>query len=168
MKIKIENLKIHDLDEFFTLFKELIETDFPYPPAVRKIDLTKNFNKEVFKRRITAKGAPVFLAKLKDQIVGFVVPSDDWGGVVRIQWLGVKKEFRKMGIASELLQEVERWALDNHFHCIYLYTETKDNIEFYKKHGFEYIGLQKEVWYGVNEHLLQKNIHEPFPEIFKI
>lgn len=136
LEIKIENLGLSDLNSFFILFKEIIENDFPFPPYVKRIHLTKNFNKNYFKKRLASKDIPILLAKADNKVVAFIVPSDDFGGVIRILWLGVKKDFRGKKIASTLIHRLERWAFDHHFHCIYLYTETQDNIKFYKKLGF--------------------------------
>lgn len=72
--------------------------------------------------------------------------------------MAVKKNFRGEGIGTKLIEELDKWALANKFHYIYLNTETDKNIEFYKKRGFRYVGIQKNSWFGEDEHILEKNV----------
>lgn len=65
--------------------------------------------------------------------------------MVYVDWFSVSKEYREKGWGTKLLQESESWALKHKYHYMYLHTESKKNISYYKKRGFRLIGIQKKV-----------------------
>lgn len=169
MRITTSNLKEKELGEFHKLFKKILKQDFPeYSREVREIQLNREFTKKNFLKMIGRKDEVVIITKTKGGIIGFTVLSKDTGGVVNLIWMGVKRGFRNLGVGSRLLEATEKWALNHQCHCILVNTENKRNVAFYLKRGYDYVGIQKEAWYGVKEYLLQKNICKPFRSIFKI
>ena len=169
MRITISNLKEKEVNEFYRLFKKTLKRDFPeYSREVREIQLDRDFTKKNFLKMVGRKDEVVIVVKVKGEIVGFAVLGKDKGGVVELIWLGVKRGFRNSGIGSKLLSAIERWAKEHKCHCLLVNTENKRNVAFYLKRGYDYVGMQKEAWYGVNEYLLQKNIGKPFKSILKI
>lgn len=169
MRTSVANLKEKELTEFYQLFRKLLKNDFPeYSRQVREVQLNRDFTKKSFLKMIGKKSEAVIVAKFKGEIIGFIVMEKYLGGVVDINWLGVKRGFRSEGIGSRLLAAAEKWALERKSHCLMVETENKRNVAFYLNRGYDYVGVQKESWYGVNEYLLQKNISKPFRSIFKI
>jgi len=60
-------------------------------------------------------------------------------------WIAVKKEYRKKGIGTTLIQQVCKWALEKGKKKIWTEISTKTNpfeipVAFYKKLGFKQIG----------------------------
>lgn len=169
MRITISNLKEKEINEFYKLFKKSLGRDFPeYSRKVREIQLNREFTKKNFLRMVGKKDEVIIIAKIKGKIIGFIVLAKETGGVVDIVWLGVKRGFRNAGIGSKLLIAGEKWSKEHKCHCLLVNTENKRNVAFYLKRGYDYVGMQKEAWYGVNEYLLQKNIGKPFKSILKI
>jgi ribosomal protein S18 acetylase RimI-like enzyme len=169
MRVTISNLREKEVNEFYKLFKKTLKQDFPeYSKQVREIQLNREFTKKDFLKMVGKKDEVVIVAREKRKIIGFVVLGKETGGVVEIIWLGVKRGYRNSGIGSRLLSATDKWATEHKCHCLTVCTENKRNVAFYLKRGYDYVGMQKEAWYGVNEYLLQKNICKPFRSIFKI
>lgn len=169
MRISITNLKEKEITQFYRLFRKLLKNDFPeYSRQVREVQLNRDFTKKSFLKMIGKKGATVIVAKFKGEIIGLIVLEKYQGGVVNLDWLGVRRGYRNSGVGSRLLAAAEKWTLEHKCHCLMANTENKRNVAFYLKRGFDYVGVQKESWYGVNEYLLQKNLCKPFRSIFKI
>lgn len=168
-KFTTNHLKEREINEFYSLFKKILKRDFPeYSRQVREIQLDRDFAKKNFLKMVGKKDEVVVIAKAEGKIIGFVVLGKDKGGVAEMIWLGVKRGFRNTGVGTKLLSAAEKWAIKHQCHCILVYTENKRNVAFYLKRGYDYVGIQKEAWYGVNEYLLQKNISKPFKSIFKL
>jgi len=169
MRISISTLKEKEIADFYQLFKKILKTDFPeFSLRVREVQLNRDFTKNNFLKMVGKKDEAIMVARTKGEIIGFAVLGKDKGGVVQLIWLGVKRGARNIGIGSRLLKALEEWAQTHQCHCLVVNTENKRNVAFYLKRGYDYVGVQKEAWYGVNEYLLQKNICKPFKSIFKI
>lgn len=163
------HLKEREINEFYSLFKKTLKRDFPeYSRQIREVQLNKDFTKKNFLKMVGKKDEIIIVAKVKKEIVGFIVLGKDGGGVVEIIWLGIKRGYRNSGVGSKLLAVAEKWAKNHQSHCLLVNTENKRNVAFYLKRGYDYVGIQKETWYGLNEYLLQKNICKPFKSIFKL
>lgn len=89
------------------------------------------------------------LAILDDQPVGCVIcqPLEGKKGLLAMPILAVKHEYRGAGIATKLLEEIEKNARKkNYFRLITKGTET--SISFFKKHNFQpylYVTLDNEI-----------------------
>jgi ribosomal protein S18 acetylase RimI-like enzyme len=80
------------------------------------------------------------------------------GKTVRVSQLLIKDEYRqKKGIGSKLLQEIEVICLKNSFHKIRLSTSEKhQNLEFYKKNGYQIEATLKNDAMGLEWYILSK------------
>ena len=88
-------------------------------------------------------------------IIGGLLGGTYWGWMyVDILW--VKEEYRKMGIGSKLLAEAEREAARRGCHHVHLDTMSWQAPEFYKKHGYELIGILPDIPSGNQKYLLIK------------
>lgn len=160
MKHSINQLSTTDLSPFLTFLKNFILNQFlDYPPNVRQAYWQKDFgNKERLLKELKTNKTRIYVARDKKKIIAFALVKIEPGGGFFLSWLGVDKPYRGQGIESEFLKKVEKVALAEGCHFIYLWTENQNNIRFYKKRGFGLVGLQKQAWYGQDEYLMQKNI----------
>jgi len=169
MKFKIKKLNSKHAAVIHSLIKGSLKEDFPiYLPRIAPI-YAKIFNEKFFRKFLNRKTNAGFGAfDQKNNLIASVEARGDFGGVAFVEWFIVKKVFRSMGVGTSLLKKVDQWLIKHKYHYEYLYTETEKNINFYKKRGFEYVGLQKKAWFGIDEHLMQKVLREkPFEEIFE-
>ena len=75
-----------------------------------------------------------------------------------IDVLWVKDEYRKEGLGSKLLEEVEMLAKEKECHLIHLDTFDFQAKDFYIKHGYEIFGVLDEYPEGHKRYYLKKNI----------
>ena len=100
---------------------------------------------EKFANRInSAEKLFIILAISDDEIVGFKL-GYQIDSIKFYSWIGgVKSEFRKQGIADELMKRQHHWCKTNGFHIVQ--TKTKNTFKpmliLNIKHGFDIIELQ--------------------------
>ena len=88
-------------------------------------------------------------------LIGGILGGTYWGWMyVDILW--VHKDHRKKGIGSRLLQEAESEALCRGCHHVHLDTMSWQAPGFYKKHGYEVIGVLPDIPSGNKKYLLMK------------
>lgn len=168
MKFTLRKLNQKDLPQLLELFNTVLQEDFPeYQPRVSIIYRQHIFNNKFFTKFFKRRTNTVIGSFENNKLIAFLVIYGHTGGVAEFIWLAVDKLYRRKGIATQILKEGEKWLLKNRFHYLFFHTENLQLIEFYKKRGYEYVGLQKKIWFGVDEHLLQKVLrNKPFEEIF--
>ena len=89
-----------------------------------------------------------FVAEVDKRIVGVVGCFMEFGNC-KLVHMAVLKEFRRKGIGTALLEEVEKFAGKNNAYKIWLDTSMslKESIEFYKSKRFRIVGeLEKHFW----------------------
>lgn len=167
MKFKIRKLTLKDLPKLLTLFNTSLQKDFiEFQPTVATV-YRNMFGRKYFREFLKKRKNRIFGAFDKNNLIGFFVLYGHSGGVLEYIWLIVDKESRGKGVGSSLLTEAEMWGLKNKFHHVYLHTMNLELVEFYKSRGFEHVGERKKLYFGVNEHLMQKILRDkPFEEIF--
>ena len=88
-------------------------------------------------------------------VIGGLLGGTYWGWMyVDILW--VKEEHRKTGIGSRLLARAEGEAKARGCHHVHLDTMSWQAPEFYKKHGYEVIGILPDIPSGNQKYLLMK------------
>ena len=75
-----------------------------------------------------------------------------------IDTLWIKSEFRKEGLGSELLKEIESIAKEKGCHLIHLDTFDFQAKDFYLKHGYEVFGVLDECPKEHKRYYMKKNI----------
>lgn len=75
-----------------------------------------------------------------------------------IDVLWIKEEYRKEGLGSKLLREVEKIAKEKGCHLIHLDTFDFQAKDFYVKHGYEVFGTLDECPQGHKRYFMKKNI----------
>ena len=90
-------------------------------------------------------------------IIAGILGGTYWGWMcVDILW--VHEGHRKKGIGTRLLLEAEREALQRGCHHVHLDTMSWQAPEFYKKHGYEVIGVLPDIPTGNQKYLLIKTL----------
>ena len=88
-------------------------------------------------------------------IIGGIIGGTYWGWMyVDILW--VHEDHRKKGIGSKLLLEAEKEAIRRGCHHVHLDTMSWQAPDFYKKHGYETIGILPDIPSGNQKYLLIK------------
>ena len=89
------------------------------------------------------------------KMIGGILGGTYWGWMyVDILW--VHESHRKQGIGSKLLQTAETEAIRRGCHHVHLDTMSWQAPDFYKKHGYEVIGILPDIPKGKQKYLLMK------------
>ena len=90
-------------------------------------------------------------------IIGGILGGTYWGWMyVDILW--VHESHRYQGIGSKLLRKAEKEAIRRGCHHVHLDTMSWQAPEFYKKHGYEVIGILPDIPSGNQKYLLMKTL----------
>ena len=90
-------------------------------------------------------------------IIGGILGGTYWGWMyVDILW--VREDHRRNGIGSRLLAEAEKEAVRRGCHHVHLDTMSWQAPDFYKKHGYEVIGVLPDIPDGNQKFLLMKKL----------
>ncbi|MBR6681784.1 MAG: GNAT family N-acetyltransferase [Clostridia bacterium] len=88
-------------------------------------------------------------------VIGGIIGGTYWGWMyVDILW--VHEDYRKKGIGTRLLLEAEKQALERGCHHVHLDTMSWQAPEFYKKHGYDVVGILPDIPKGNQKYLLMK------------
>jgi len=168
MNIKVKQLSTEDISEIFLLSSKIMTEDFPmYSPKVASIYADHYYSKKFYKKLLARDTNSILGIKDGGELRAIIVLKGDFGGVLFVELLAVKKEYRDKGLGSKLLEAAESWALKHSYHYFWLYTESDKNIEYYKRRGFKHVGVHEGAWFGSSEHIMGKQLKDkPFPEIF--
>ena len=92
---------------------------------------------ERFKQRLESKDGIFLLAEETNEIVG-VASGREYAGVCNLNFIGVKKEHRRKGVGSSLLDRFIEVAKERKAHKVWLYTSPSllPAIKLYIKNGF--------------------------------
>ena len=101
--------------------------------------------------------APLGLVEYDENgaIIGGLIGGTYWGWMyVDILW--VQENHRKKGIGTKLLREAEQEAIRRGCHHVHLDTMSWQAPMFYKKMGYEIIGILPDIPSGNQKYLLMK------------
>lgn len=115
-------------------------------------------------------GHPLEVEKHSDQLVLQVVENEKvLGGLIakktfdsiHLAELAVDFNHRKDGIGSRLMEEMEKWALEQNVHVITISTESYQAQAFYEKFGYREFGRLKDMPFkGVEKIYMVKYLSE--------
>ena len=85
------------------------------------------------------------VAEYQNEVIGSLGAIPESNSELRLKRMSVKKEFRRQGIAKNLLERIEKWALKHNFKEIILGTSEiqKDATRFWVDSGFKLIKKEK-------------------------
>jgi len=164
-KIEYSNLKPKESEEFHKFFSMMVNKFF-YPEYTKNTlkffcESEKEF--PVKNIREFAKTGNILVAKDGFKYVGSLIFNEPDGGVTFCRWIAVDDKYQNNGIASKLIDIYEDAAKNKGAHCIMLCTE-EENLDFYKKRGFQHMGVNPVGYYGVLDYWFYKQIQEPKEE----
>jgi len=163
MKIKIKKVKKEDASSSYSYFRDWVLQLFPdYKESLRKKMLEKVYNEKYISEQI-AKNGIVLMAVSENKPVGILITDPPLGGISFGIWLMVDSKLQKHGVGKSLLKKWEEEALEQGCHSLKLEADIR-NVEYYKKRGFEIIGLEKKGYFGTDNYLFHKIIAEPKEE----
>lgn len=105
---------------------KLVEYNLSQVPKTQKIDF-KNINKKIVDEK-------------NNIIAGCLAKMYCWN-VIYIDILWVDERYRKCGLGTKLLNEIEKIALEEKCSLIHLDTFDFQAKDFYTKHGYEVFGV---------------------------
>ena len=93
-------------------------------------------------------------------VIGGILGGTYWGWLyVDILW--VHESHRRTGIGSRLLREAEAEAIRRGCHHAHLDTMSWQAPAFYRKHGYEVVGILPDIPRGNQKYLLAKALTNP-------
>jgi len=104
------------------------------------------FSEKIYEDRLTDTIHLILIAEVDGKAVGFKVGYERDSAEVFYSWLGgVLDSHRRMGIATKLADEQERWAKNHGYHKVYFKTRNRFSkmIHFGLNRGFKIIDLIK-------------------------
>ena len=127
-------------------------------PSKNEIDFVRESLMQLNTARVGADGhTPLNLVEYDTDgsVIGGLLGGTYWGWMyVDILW--VREDHRYRGIGSKLLAEAEREAMRRGCHHVHLDTMSWQAPTFYKKHGYEVIGVLPDIPEGNQKYLLMK------------
>ncbi|NFV13984.1 GNAT family N-acetyltransferase [Clostridium sporogenes] len=94
----------------------------------------------------------------KGEIIGGILSKIYCWNCLYIDALWVKEEYRKDGLGTKLLKEVEKIAKDKNCKLIHLDTFDFQAKDFYIKHGYEIFGILDQCPENHKRYFMKKNI----------
>lgn len=137
-----------DLPVLVSLDKEY----FPYSP----------WPIEQFRAELTGKTRKFLVAEAAGQIIGYAgafLPSV--GGEADIMTVAVAPEFRRKGIATSFIKELEEWAKSRGADSMMLevITTNKSAISLYEKLGYQKLNIRKNYYgYGNDAQIMKRTL----------
>lgn len=157
----IEPLKTDDMHEFWSTFKDVLQSEFPgYTKKVVDHFLKNLYSERNFHYYLQTGQKSIFVAKINGTIVGFAVIDEPYGGVSLCRWLGVKRELQKQGIGSALIQTWLELAKKQGCHKAEVAAQPEAK-EFYEKVGLALEGKRKKSYFGIDQYIFGQVLAEP-------
>lgn len=134
--------------------------DMTHDPTKNEIDFIRESLMRFNEERVGKDGhSPLCLVEhdTDGSIIGGLIGGTYWGWMyVDILW--IHENHRRKGIGSTLLAEAEKEAVRRGCHHVHLDTMSWQAPDFYKKHGYEVIGILPDIPEGNQKYLLQKTL----------
>ncbi|MCL5090640.1 MAG: GNAT family N-acetyltransferase, partial [Patescibacteria group bacterium] len=120
-KISYRKLKNTDVPEIFSLSSTVFAEDFPtYSSKTAQIYGKHIFSKKYYKDFLSKRKNLILGAWMGKELIGIICLKSEDGGVVFVDILFIKKNYRGKGIGSKFLTLAEKWALDHKNHYLWL------------------------------------------------
>ena len=116
---------------------------------------------EQFRAEISGKTRNFLIAESEGEIIGYAsafLPSA--GGVADLMTIAVHPNFRRQGIAHQLIAELENWAAELGADSMMLEVDINNEnaIALYTKLGYQKLNIRKNYYgYGKDAQIMKKN-----------
>lgn len=117
-----------------------------------------NLSKVPLKQQVSVLWINRVIENTNGEIIAGILSKMYCWNCVYIDVLWIKEEYRKDGLGSRLLKEVEKIAKDKGCHLIHLDTFDFQAKDFYIKHGYEIFGILDECPQGHKRYFMKKII----------
>lgn len=165
MKININSITHSEVDIFWNLFVEILESQFPgYSKKVITFMVEKIYSRNFFIYWLNHSIKTVFLVYADNKAVGFAVIDEPYGGVSFCRWLGIKKEYQRQGIGTKLIQKWLDLARQSGCHKAEVAAQPTAR-DFYKKVGLVEEGMRVCSYFGIDQYVFGKVIGKPNDEV---
>jgi GNAT superfamily N-acetyltransferase len=104
------------------------------------------FSEKTYEDRLTDVTHLILIAEVEGKPVGFKVGYERDSAEVFYSWIGgVLDNYRRIGVATQLAEEQERWAKNHGYHKVYFKTRNRFSkmIHFGLNRGFKIVDLIK-------------------------
>jgi RimJ/RimL family protein N-acetyltransferase len=100
----------------------------------------------------------IYVAIASDSIVGFIAGhlTERFGCDGELQWINVIPEFRKAGLATELLHLLAKWFVERSAFYICVDPGGEQSRKFYARNGAEKLNEHWMAWHDINALLKNK------------
>lgn len=161
MDIEIHAIHQTEVDRFWNLFVEILQSQFPgYSKKVLSFMTEKIYTRTAFIYWLSQSMKTVFVATDKTVPVGFAVIDEPYGGVSFCRWLGLKPEYQRKGIGTSLINIWIDHAVSSGCHKVEVAAQPVAR-DFYKKVGLTEEGMRKSSYFGIDQYVFGKVIGQP-------
>ena len=157
--MNIRLAKLRDVPKLSKLVYSIIKNTPYYTLKARKEEIRKH-NDRALKQYLSDKKYYVCLIALENkEITGFTIGRNE-AGVFWADWVGVRKDARRRGVAEALIIEWENRLKRSGVHKIWCDTRTsnEESISLLKKLHYRKLALFKNGWYKQDFFLWEKNL----------
>ena len=129
-----------------------------YNDQAKKTELAK-YSAELLQRSVGNDPDSVLVAKVGSELAGFCLSEDD-DGLVWLAWFGVHPAFRRRGIGSALLTQLEETARCGRSHKVWCDCRTDNTASkaLLRRHGYIQLCTVRNHWYGQDFILWEKRV----------
>lgn len=141
--MKIEIVKsLEEAKKCDELLTKLVQSEKEYNNNINENYIVKNW----FEKLYNEKNNVLYVAKVENKIVGYIyckIDSIENGPTIKLEalidGLYVDKNYRKQGIATELMNNVKEWAKEKGVKYLFLNVleENKNAMSLYYKNNFK-------------------------------
>ncbi len=127
-------------------------------PSKQEIECVRNALTQFNREHVGEDGhTPLYIVEYdtNGNIIGGILGGTYWGWMY-IDILWVQEDHRRIGIGSKLLSEAEKEAVRRGCHHVHVDTMSWQAPAFYRKHGYEVIGILPDIPEGNQKYLLMK------------
>ncbi len=158
MSCEISILKKEDVGGFYPIFVQAIKTTFPcYSQQMTEFFINKIYTPANFIYWLNNNLKTIIIAKEKDELTGFIIIDQPYGGVSFCRWLAVLPKYQKKGLGRKLIDAWIVFAKSQGCHKVELASQPLAK-NFYEKAGLIREGERKLSYFGVNQFVFGKII----------
>jgi len=161
MKDNIIILAKEDIGGFYPIFVQALKTIFPcYSQKITDFFVNKIYTPANFIYWVNNNLKTIILTKEKNEITGFMVIDQPYGGVSFCRWLAVLPKYQKKGLGRKLINAWIIFAKYQGCHKVELASQPLAKT-FYEKVGLTLEGERKLSYFGADQFVFGKIIGKP-------